>query len=104
MAYYHLPSGRKVKSREEAEKEKTNDWGIGPNVELSLTSDEMMKMFDMQRDNDVLVKAGHNGVSPLKKHTLDETKAADAQLAVGILVIKTKLVEQQTKALKRKAA
>jgi carboxyl-terminal processing protease len=103
MAYYHLPSGQRVKSREDAEKENKKDWGIGPNVELTLTSDEMVKMFDMQRDNDVLVKAGHNGVSPLKKHTLDETTAADPQLSVGILVIKTKLIEQ-TKALKRKAA
>ena len=105
MSYYHLPSGQKVKSREEAEKEKTRDWGIGPNIEVVLNSDEMVKMFDLQRDNDVLVKAGHsNGSAVVKKHTFEETKAADPQLSVGILAIKTKLIEQQAKAIKRKAA
>jgi hypothetical protein len=29
MAYYHLPSGKRVKSKEEAEKDKSNDWASG---------------------------------------------------------------------------
>jgi carboxyl-terminal processing protease len=98
MAYYHLPSGQRVKSKEEAEKEGTKDWGIGPDVAVELRSDELRKMFDVQRDNDVLVKAGHdNAVSPLKKHTLEQTVEADPQLATAILVLKSKLIREQAR-------
>jgi hypothetical protein len=75
-----------------------SDWGVGPNIEVKLgsgtfLSDEERKMNEVQRDNDVLVKADHdNGTAPLKKHTVEETLAADPQLAVGILVVKSKLI------------
>jgi carboxyl-terminal processing protease len=94
MAYYHLPSGQRVKSRDEVEKLGGHDWGIAPDIQIRLTSDELKKMLDVQRDNDVLVQANrHNSSTPLKKHTAEETLEADPQLAVGLLVIKTKLVE-----------
>ena len=93
MAYYQLPSGQRVKSKEEAEKDKTGDWGVAPNVPVELRSDELRKMFDIQRDNDVLVKAGHDKTAaPVKKHTLEETIEADPQLETGIMVIKGELV------------
>jgi carboxyl-terminal processing protease len=92
MAYYQLPSGQRVKSKEEAEKDKTNEWGIAPNVAVELRSDEIRRIFDIQRDNDVLVKAGHDKAVPVKKHTLEETIGADPQLETGIMVIKSKLV------------
>jgi carboxyl-terminal processing protease len=98
MAYYHLPSGQRVKSKEEAEKEGTQDWGIGPDVAVELRSDELRKMNDIQRDNDVLVKAGHDeAVSPLKKHTLEQTIEADPQLATAILVMKSKLIREEAR-------
>ena len=94
MAYYHLPSGQRVESREAMEKRDRKDWGVGPNIEVKLRSDEFKKMVDVQRDNDVLVKADRdNGSVPLRKHTAEETLAADPQLAVGVLVIKSKLIE-----------
>jgi carboxyl-terminal processing protease len=94
MAYYYLPSGQKVKSREAAKKEGNDDWGIGPNIEVKLRSDEMKKMFDIQRDNDVLVRAGHDKEAvPLKKHTVEESLSADPQLAIGVLVAKSKLIQ-----------
>jgi carboxyl-terminal processing protease len=102
MSYYHLPSGQRVKSKEEAEKEGTKDWGIGPDVAVELRSDEFRKMFDVQRDNDVLVKAGHDdAVSPLKKHTLEQTVEADPQLATAILVVKSKLIREQARKSKK---
>jgi hypothetical protein len=101
MAYYHLPSGQRVKSKEEAEKEGTKDWGIGPDVAVELRSDELRRMFDVQRDNDVLVKAGHDAAAmPLKRHTLEQTIDADPQLETGILVIKSKLIQQQARGAK----
>jgi carboxyl-terminal processing protease len=94
MAYYHLPSGQRVKSRDAVKKEGGEDWGVGPNVEVKLRSDELKKMFDVQRDNDVLVRADHNKeASPLKKHTAEESLSADPQLAVGLLVVRSKLVQ-----------
>ena len=94
MAYYHLPSDQRVKSRETMKKEGRKDWGIGPDIEIKLRSDELRKMIDIQRDNDVLVKADHdNSGASLKKHTVEETLAADPQLAVGVLVVKSKLIQ-----------
>ena len=94
MAYYHLPSGQRVKSRDAVEKEGRKDWGVGPDVEVKLTSEELKKMLDVQRDNDVLVQANRtdNGTS-LNKHSIDETLEADPQLAVGLLVVKAQTLK-----------
>ncbi len=98
MAYYHLPSGQRVESRETMEKLGRDDWGIGPDIRIKLSRDEFKKLDDMQWDNLILAKAGHdNGAVPLKKHTSEELLAADPQLAVAILVIKTKLIEAASK-------
>ncbi len=95
MAYYHLPSGQRVESQEAMKKQGKANWGVGPNVEVKLRSDETEKMFDVRRDNDVLVKVGHvNGSTALKKHTLEETLASDPQLAIGLLVVKSKMIER----------
>jgi carboxyl-terminal processing protease len=96
MANWYLPSGQKIKSQDEAKKEGTSDWGVAPDVEVSLRSDELRRMFDIQRDNDVLASAGHDDtLAPVKRHTLKETIEDDPQLATGLLVIKTKLICRQ---------
>jgi len=100
MAYYHLPSGQRVESQEAVKKQGRKDWGVGPDVELSLRSDELKKMIDMQRDNDVLAQyhAGQGSNNhQFKKHTAEEALEADLQLAVGVLVIKTKLIQEKEK-------
>jgi C-terminal processing protease CtpA/Prc len=103
MAYYHLPSGQRVKSRDEAQKEGTKDWGIGPDVTVEMRSDEIRRMFDVQRDNDVLARAGHDSAaSPLKKHTLGQTLEVDPQLETAILVIKSKMIKEQARTAKSK--
>lgn len=94
MAYYHLPSGQRVRSRNTVEKKGGKDWGVGPDVEVKLTSEELREMLDVQRDNDVLVQAGREEHSAsYKKRAIDEALRADPQLAVGLLVVKAKLVE-----------
>jgi hypothetical protein len=93
MAYYHLPSGQRVESQEAMKKQGRGDWGIGPDIEVKLRSDERTKMGEVQWDNLVLARAGHdNEAKPLKKHTVEETLATDPQLAVGVLIIKSKLI------------
>ncbi len=105
MANYYLPSGQKVKSRDEAKKEGGKDWGVGPMVEVKLRGDEVRKMLDVQRDNAVLVKAGHNNdAGSLKKHSVEDTIEADSQLSIGILVLKSKLIAEEAREQKRKAA
>lgn len=98
MAYYYLPSGRKVKSHYAREKLGKKDWGIAPDVEVILRPDEMKKKSDVEKDNSVLVKAGHdNEAAPLKRHTIEETLGADPQLAVGVLILKSRLIEEAEK-------
>jgi carboxyl-terminal processing protease len=95
MAYYHLPSGQRVESRNVMEKLDKEDWGVAPNVEVELRSDEIKKMIEVQRDNDVLVKENHNGTNEYKKRSIEETLAADPQLAVGLLIIQSKLIQDE---------
>ncbi len=97
MAYYHLPSGQRVKSREEVEKEGRKDWGVGPDVEVNMTSDELRQMVETQRNNDVLAQTRREGSKgTVTRRTVEETLRADPQLAVGLLVAKTKLIETGT--------
>jgi hypothetical protein len=95
MAYYHLPSGQRVNDRWAKEKVGKTDWGIMPNVKVELSSSEVKKMIDYERDNDVLAAADHgqNNKEKLKRHNLEETLGADSQLAIAVLVAKAKLVE-----------
>jgi carboxyl-terminal processing protease len=97
-AYYHLPSGQRVASREEAKKEDTEDWGILPDVKVEIRDDELQKMFEVQRDNDILVKADHDiQADPLSKSTVEQLLEADPQLAIAALIARTKLIESETR-------
>ena len=95
MAYYHLPSGQRVESRDVMKKQGRNDWGIKPDVEVKLRRDEYTKTSNVQWDNLVLARSDHDnsGAVPLEKHTIEETLESDPQLAVGLLVIKSKLIQ-----------
>jgi carboxyl-terminal processing protease len=97
-AYYHLPSGQRVVSREEAKKEGTEDWGILPDVKVEMRDNELQKMFEVQRDNDILVKADHDiQADPLSKSTVEQLLEADPQLAIAALIARTKLIESETR-------
>jgi len=96
MAYYHLPSDQRVLSKEEAERRGNKEWGVGPDVAVKLRSDEIRKLIDIQRDNDVLMQADNgNGAQEQKRHSLEETIVTDPQLAVGLLVVKAKLRQNE---------
>ena len=65
-------------------------------------SDELNKMRDVQRDNEVLFRTDHKngpGSVELKRHNLQETLESDAQLAVAVLVVKTQIIEREAKAV-----
>lgn len=102
MAYYHLPSGQRVESREEMKKQDRNDWGVGPNIVVDLNSEELKKMIDVQRANDVLVRADHDETKDdVKKYSIKETIEADLQLAIGLLVLRSKLIQAEALELAR---
>jgi len=93
VAYYHLPSDQQVKNRYQMEKQGRKDWGIAPDVEVKMSISELREMLDMQRDNDVLVQAGHDETkSPTKRSSLQQTLDSDPQLATALLVVQSKLV------------
>jgi len=94
MAYYHLPSGQRVNDRWAMEKLGKKNWGVSPNVKVKLVNEEIKKVLDIQRDNDVLAAADHDqNKAKLKRHNLTETLQADRQLDIAILVAKAKLIE-----------
>jgi len=102
IAYYHLPSGQRVESREEMKKQDRSDWGVGPNIMVDLNSEELKKMIDVQRANDVLVRADHDETKDdVEKYSIEETLEADRQLAVGLLVIRSKLIQAKALELAR---
>jgi carboxyl-terminal processing protease len=94
LANYHLPSGQKVMNQYEMKEQGRNDWGIHPDIELELRSDETKKMLDVQKENCILAQVDPNNIDQeWKKYTIEETLASDPQLAVGLLIIRTKLIE-----------
>ncbi len=55
-------------------KEGRSDWGVAPDVQVELISDEIQKMIEVQRDNDVLFQADHEkSDDTVKKHSIEET-------------------------------
>jgi carboxyl-terminal processing protease len=95
IAYYHLPSDQQVKNRYQMEKLGRDDWGIAPDVDVEMLSNEIREMIDIQRGNDVLTRTDHgaNGGSS-ERYTLQEAMQADPQLSIGLLVLQSKLVAQ----------
>jgi carboxyl-terminal processing protease len=95
MAYYHLPSNQRVKNRYVMKKQGRKDWGIEPDVEVKLQGNERRKMDEVHGANEVLAKTDRNDSSkPLKRYSIDETLDADPQLAIGLLVLQSKMIQE----------
>jgi len=94
VAYYYLPSGQRVQSRETLEKINKKDCGVFPNVTVELRSNELQDMGYMQKANRLLIKGGHNDVySKINQYSNQETLGTDPQLAIGLLVLKSKMIQ-----------
>lgn len=115
-AYFYLPSGKKIKSRDADRKPDSENWGVLPDVNEKLRSDELRKIANAQKANESVVKNYLN--STLKVHSApirqeptrlcevlhrsrklnwcgksQETIDADPQLATGLLVLKSKMIK-----------
>jgi carboxyl-terminal processing protease len=92
-AYYYLPSGQKIKNRHMDTKLGSEDWGVLPDVNVKLQSDELRDMAKMQRANELAVKDHHSNAPDVQRFSSRETIDADPQLATGILVLRSKMIE-----------
>jgi len=105
VAYYYLPSGQRIKSRDEDRKPGSENWGVLPDVNVKLRSDELRKMAKIQKANESTVKDHRNDAlkahpAPIRREpklnwcrTSRETIDADPQLAIGLLVLQSKMIE-----------
>ena len=70
------------------------DWGILPNVSVELKSNELRKIADMQKANESVETIGQDDVvGSLNRHSSRETIDADPQLAIGLMVLKSKMIQ-----------
>ncbi|MHC4727453.1 MAG: S41 family peptidase [Planctomycetota bacterium] len=92
-AYYYLPSGQQIKNRNTDKNITNEDWGVLPDVNVKLRSDESRKITKMQRANESAVNGRLNHTDKAQKFSSRETINADPQLATGILVLKSKIIE-----------
>ena len=92
-AYYYLPSGQRIKNRDKSKKINDEDWGVLPDVNVKLRSDEMRKVAKIQRTNESTVNGRLNHTAKVQKLSSRETIDSDPQLATGILVLKSKMIE-----------
>ncbi len=104
-AHYYLPSGQRIKSRDEDEKPGSENWGLLPDVKVKLRSDELQKIANVQRANESVIKNHQNNSlkvhpAPIRREpqlnwcrTSRETIDADPQLGIGLLVLQSKMIE-----------
>jgi carboxyl-terminal processing protease len=93
-AYYHLPSGQRVESRDLAGKSSGKNWGISPNVNVELRSNELQEIASVQKANELVETVGQEDVlNCMKRYSSQETVDADPQLAIGLLLLKSKMIQ-----------
>ncbi len=88
--YYKLPNGRIIHRKPES-----RTWGIEPDVNVKMTTEQVARWIDMRQDADVIQSpadaADPDGVKlPWARDILN--KGMDPQLETAVLILKTKLV------------
>ena len=93
-AYYHLPSGKKVESRELMKKSGRTDWGILPGVSVDMQSDELKTITKQQKQNEFVVTIAQDNIpDSMDQSSSREMMNTDSQLAIGLLVLKSKMIQ-----------
>jgi len=94
MAYYHLPSGQRVESRHLMEKSGRMDWGVLPSVNVELQTNELQEIARVQKSNEFAAATGKlDPLDSIDRYSSRETIDSDPQLATGVLVLKTKMIQ-----------
>ena len=92
-AYYHLPSGQRVENRGLANESSGKNWGISPNVNVELRSNELQEIAGVQKANEFAETVGQENILGMNRYSSRETVDADPQLAIGLLVLKSKMIQ-----------
>jgi carboxyl-terminal processing protease len=92
-AYYYLPSGKRIKNRDINKNTTDEDWGVLPQVNVNLRSDELRKITKIQRANESASKESTNSASDDHRYSIQQTIDADPQLATAVLVLKSKIIQ-----------
>jgi len=94
MAYYRLPSGQRVEIAKSVKGTSIRNEGIVPNVVVQLNSKEHKELAHVQKANEALRNNSRNHVSDhIKFYSSQDTINADPQLAIGLLVLKSKMAQ-----------
>lgn len=98
--YYRLPSGRIIHR-----KPKAKTWGIEPDIEVTMTTEQVADALVMRQAADVLVDldAPADGKPPVNPDDLI-TKGVDTQLTTALLILRTQAVAEHLAANHRQAA
>jgi carboxyl-terminal processing protease len=96
-AYYYLPSGQRIKNRPTEKQINVEDWGVLPQVNVELRSDELQEITKLQRSNESMKKDRLDNALSNYSFSSQETIDTDPQLATGILVLKSKIIESGLK-------
>jgi carboxyl-terminal processing protease len=93
-AYYHLPSGQRVESRDRIRRRPdAENWGILPDVNVKLQSDELCQTAKVHKANEFIINVSHNNAScKATQYSSKKTINTDPQLAIGLLVLKSKMI------------
>jgi carboxyl-terminal processing protease len=95
MAYYRLPSGQRVGNMEMAKKVRTDNWGVSPDIEVELNTEEYKKLVNVQKSNEALRGNNNHVAGDMKYYSSQDTIEADPQLAIGLLVLRGKIVQKK---------
>jgi carboxyl-terminal processing protease len=88
MAYYYLPNGENLHRRDKSEK-----WGVDPDVVVDLTPDQLNDLVRQRRDNDIIHKNGEPASAPATAPSTQEAPAPDTQLETAMLMMRVQLLQ-----------
>ncbi len=94
VAQYRLPSGKRVKNHPENCAEQTEDWGLQPDVEVAPCCHEPENTRRLRQQNQAAPVDNTNNPHLRSAPGANETINGDPCLAIGVLVLKAKLVQQ----------
>jgi len=93
IAYYYLPSGRRV--HRDPKDKKNKDYGVEPDITMELTSKHLSEMFKVRKDSRILCRQALLGLDNNRKiYTPREILESDPQLALACLCLQAKLMPQ----------
>jgi len=93
MAYYHMPSGQRVESRSEMQKQGRDDWGVCPDIDVKLYDYQIKQMKEVQKVNCGQMNKSTGAISSIKRYDSTQTIDSDDQLAIGLLVLKARVIQ-----------